>query len=46
MQPGSDKRHAHELIDRLPSSQIGTGVRFLEFMLLDPVTRALVTAAG
>jgi hypothetical protein len=40
----SKKHHAHELIERLPDSQIATAVRFLEFMLLDPVTRALATA--
>ena len=38
------KHHAHELVDRLPDSQIGTAVRFLEFMLLDPVARAAATA--
>lgn len=40
----SDKHHAHELIERLPDSEIATAVRFLEFMLLDPVRRALATA--
>lgn len=40
----SSKQHAHELIERLPSSQLATAVRFLEFMLLDPVTRAAATA--
>jgi hypothetical protein len=40
----SKKHHAHELIERLPDSQIPTAVRFLEFMLLDPVRRALATA--
>jgi len=44
MQTGSDKDHAHELIERLPSSQIAMVVRFLEFMLLDPVARAVATA--
>ena len=38
----SDKQHAHELIDRLPEAEISTAVRFLEFMLLDPATRAAV----
>jgi hypothetical protein len=38
------KQHTHELIDRLPDSQIPTAVRFLEFMLLDPVARAVATA--
>jgi hypothetical protein len=40
----SDKSHAHELIERLPDSQISIAVRFLEFMLLDPVRRTLATA--
>jgi hypothetical protein len=40
----SEKHHAHELIERLPDAQIATAVRFLEFMLLDPVSRALATA--
>ena len=39
-----EKNHAHELIERLPDSEIATAVRFLEFMLLDPVARALATA--
>jgi len=39
-----EKQHAHELIERLPASQIATAVRFLEFMLLDPVARAVATA--
>ena len=40
----SEKHHAHELIELLPDSQIATAVRFLEFMLLDPVARAVATA--
>jgi hypothetical protein len=44
MNGDSEKHHAHELIERLPASQIATAVRFLEFMLLDPVRRALATA--
>ncbi len=44
METISEKQHAHELIERLPDSQIATAVRFLEFMLLDPVARAVVTA--
>jgi len=39
-----DKQHAHELIDRLQTSQISTAVRFLEFMLLDPAAHAVATA--
>lgn len=40
----SEKHRAHELIERLPDSQIATAVRFLEFMLLDPLRRAVATA--
>jgi hypothetical protein len=40
----SEKHHSHELIERLPDSQIATAVRFLEFMLLDPVARTVATA--
>ena len=39
-----EKHHAHELIERLPDSQIATAVRFLEFMLLDPVAHAAAAA--
>lgn len=39
-----DKQHAHELIERLEEAQIGTAVRFLEFMLLDAVSRSIATA--
>jgi len=39
-----EKQHAHQLIERLPDSQIPTAVRFLEFILLDPVARAVATA--
>ncbi len=44
MNDAAAKHHAHELIERLPDSQIGTAIRFLEFMLLDPVARAVATA--
>jgi hypothetical protein len=44
METVTDKQHAHELIERLSASQIATAVRFLEFMLLDPVARAVATA--
>jgi len=40
----SEKHRAHELIERLPDAEIATAVRFLEFILLDPVARALATA--
>jgi hypothetical protein len=44
MEAISDKQHAHELIERLPASDVITVVRFLEFMLLDPVARAIANA--
>ena len=44
MNGATEKHHAHELIERLPDSQISTAIRFLEFMLLDPVAPAVVTA--
>lgn len=44
MEAAPDKQHAHELIEQLQTSQIATAVRFLEFMLLDPVARNLATA--
>ena len=44
MEVVSDKHYAHELIDRLEQAQIQTVVRFLEFMLLDPVSRSIATA--
>jgi len=39
-----EKQHAHELIERLPDSQIATAIQMLEGMLLDPVARAVATA--
>jgi hypothetical protein len=44
MNGATEKHHAHELIERLPESQIATANGFLEFMPLDPVARAVVTA--
>ena len=44
MNGATEKHHAHELIERLPDAQISTAIRFLEFMLLDPVARAAATA--
>jgi hypothetical protein len=43
MNGATEKYHAHELIERLPDSQVSTAIRFLEFMLLDPVARAVAT---
>ena len=40
----ADKRHAHELLERVPADQLTVAVRFLEFLLLSPVDRALATA--
>ena len=39
-----EKQHAHELIERLEPEETRVAVRFLEFMLLDPVSRSLATA--
>jgi hypothetical protein len=44
MSTPAEKQHAHELIERLPGDQISTIVRFMEFMLLDPLTRSLANA--
>lgn len=40
----ADRQHAHALLDRVPAGEITAAVRFLEFLLLDPVSRALATA--
>jgi hypothetical protein len=40
----ADKQHAHELLERIPADQMTAAVRFLEFLLLDPVDRSLATA--
>ena len=44
MNGATQKHHAHELIERLPASRIDTAIRFLDFMLLDPVARAVAAA--
>ena len=44
MSADSGKQQAHELIERLPPDTVETAVRFLEFMLLDPVSRSLALA--
>ena len=45
MNGATEKHHAHELIERLPDSQIATAIRFLEFMLFDPLARAVAAAS-
>ena len=40
----ADKQHAHDLLERVPAEQMTAAVRFLEFLLLSPVDRALATA--
>ena len=40
----AENQHAHALLDRVPEAHMTTAVRFLEFLLLDPVDRALATA--
>jgi hypothetical protein len=44
MHTATDKQQAHDLIERLEQAQVPTAVRFLEFMLLDPVSRSIATA--
>jgi hypothetical protein len=44
MHTATDKQHAHDLVERLEPAQVPTAVRFLEFMLLDPVSRSIATA--
>lgn len=39
----AEKQLAHALIDRLPPEQMDAPLRFLEFLLLDPVARAVAT---
>ena len=41
----ADKQHAHALLERVPDDQMTAAVRFLEFLLLDPMDRALATAS-
>src|SRR6266700_257220 len=40
----ADKHRAHAPADRVPADPMTAAVRFLEFLLLDPVNRALATA--
>jgi hypothetical protein len=40
----NDKQHAHALLDQIPADQLTTAMRFLEFLLLDPVSRTIATA--
>ena len=40
----ADKQHAHALVDCVPADQMMAAVRFLEFLLLDSVDRALAIA--
>jgi hypothetical protein len=44
MKVDEEREHAHALIERIPSSEITTVVRFMEFVLADPVSRAWATA--
>ena len=37
----ADKQRAHAPVDRVPADPMTAAVRFLEFLLLDPVDRAL-----
>jgi hypothetical protein len=40
----AENQHAHALLDRIPADQMTAAVRFLEFLLLDTVDRALAIA--
>lgn len=40
----TDRHHAHALLDRVPADQMTAAVRFLEFLIIDPVERALALA--
>ncbi len=40
----NNKQLAHALVDRIPANQITAAVRFLEFLLLDPVARSVALA--
>jgi len=46
MEHSPERRHAHDLIERLPPAEVSTAIRFLEFMLLHPAARALATASA
>ena len=39
-----EKQLAHALVDRLGAGQLPAALRFLEFILLDPVSRAIALA--
>ncbi len=40
----SEKQQAHQLIDRLEPTQVSAVVSLLQFMLLDPASRAMAAA--
>jgi hypothetical protein len=44
MELATDKQRAHDLIEQLEQTQIPTAVRFLEFLLIDPVFCSIDTA--
>ncbi|HTW25275.1 MAG TPA: hypothetical protein VMD78_16860 [Candidatus Baltobacteraceae bacterium] len=41
---GDNKKQAHELLDQLDSAQVSAVIPLLQFMLLDPMARALAAA--
>lgn len=43
-EPWDEKLDAHQLIDRLEPGQLSAVVRLLQFMLLDPASRAMAAA--
>ena len=42
---GDNKKRAHDLLDQLDSAQVSAVIPLLQFMLLDPMARALAGAA-
>jgi hypothetical protein len=40
----AERHDAHQLVERLPADQLSTVVRFMEFLLLDPISRSLAIA--
>jgi hypothetical protein len=39
-----EKRHLHELVERLPEDQINPALSYLNFLCADPVLRSLLNA--
>ncbi len=39
-----EKQQLHALVDRLPDSELRTALAYLQFLIADPVWRAILTA--